>query len=182
METATSIITELVQKHTAELVAYAASRVKDRQETDDLVQNTFIAAFKGIENYKGDSSHRTWLFSILRNKITDHYRKFYRGKDQEISGDEYFDNNGSWITDKQPASFGDEEHLLDNSEFNDTLRTCREHLPGKQFAVIQMKYYDQLDADDICKELGLSSTYYWQLVHRAKLQLRDCLQKNWLNE
>ena len=182
METQADIITELVQKHTSELVAYAATRVRNREEADDLVQNTFIAAFKGLENYKGDSSHRTWLFSILRNKITDHYRKFYRGKDQEISGDEYFDNNGSWITDKQPASFGDEEHLLDNSEFNDTLRACREHLSDKQFAVIQMKYYDQLDADAICKELELSPTYYWQLVHRAKLQLRDCLQKNWLNE
>ena len=182
MESQTDIITELVHKHTSELVAYAATRVRNREEADDLVQNTFIAAFKGIKNYKGESSHRTWLFSILRNKITDHYRKFYRGKNQEISGDEYFHNNGSWIDDKQPTSLGDEEHILDNSDFNDTLRSCRSKLPDKQFAVIQMKYYGQLDSETICKELGLSSTYYWQLVHRAKLKLRDCIQKNWPNE
>ncbi len=182
METAANIITELVQKHTSELVAYASSRVKDREEADDLVQDTFVAAFKGLENYKGDSSHRTWLFSILRNKITDYYRKFYRGKDQEVSSDSYFDKNGSWLPDKAPSSLGEEEHLLDNPEFNTTLLNCREHLPEKQFAVLQMKYYDQLNSDSICKELEISSTYYWQLIHRAKLQLRDCLQKNWLNE
>jgi RNA polymerase sigma-70 factor (TIGR02943 family) len=182
VEAATDIITTLVQEHTSELVAYAASRVKDRQEADDLVQNTFIAAFKGLDNYKGDSSYRTWLFSILRNKITDHYRKFYRGKDQEISSDEYFDQNGSWLPDKAPSSLGEDEHLLDNPEFNTTLLNCREHLPEKQFAVLQMKYYDQLAAENICKELGISSTYYWQLIHRAKLQLRDCLQKSWTNE
>jgi len=182
METATDIITALVQEHTSELVAYAASRVKDRQEADDIVQNTFIAAFKGLENYKGDSSYRTWLFCILRNKITDYYRKFYRGKDKEVSSDAYFDENGSWLPDKTPQALGNEEHLLDNPEFNDTLMNCRQHLPKKQFAVLQMKYYDLLEANDICKELGISSTYYWQLIHRAKLQLRDCLQKNWLNE
>ncbi len=182
METATDIITALVQEHTSELVAYAASRVKDRQEADDIVQNTFIAAFKGLKNHKGDSTHRTWLFSILKNKITDHYRKFYRGKDKEVSSDAYFDENGSWLPDKTPQALGNEEQLLDNLEFNDTLMNCRQHLPKKQFAVLQMKYYDLLEANDICKELGISSTYYWQLIHRAKLQLRDCLQKNWLNE
>ena len=182
METATDIITALVQEHTSELVAYAASRVKDRQEADDIVQNSFIAAFKGLKNHKGDSTHRTWLFSILKNKITDHYRKFYRGKDKEVSSDAYFDENGSWLPDKTPQALGNEEQLLDNLEFNDTLMNCRQHLPKKQFAVLQMKYYDLLEANDICKELGISSTYYWQLIHRAKLQLRDCLQKNWLNE
>lgn len=182
MKTATNIISALVEKHTAELVAFTASRVKDRQVADDLVQETFIAAFKGLENYKGESSHRTWLFSILRNKIIDHYRKYYRGKDKEVSSDAYFDENGSWLPDKAPSSLGDDQHLLDNPEFNATLLNCREHLPKKQFAVLQLKYYDQLEADAICKELEISSTYYWQLIHRAKLQLRDCLQKNWLIE
>ena len=107
---------------------------------------------------------------------------FYRGKDKEVSSDAYFDENGSWLPDKTPQALGNEEQLLDNLEFNDTLMNCRQHLPKKQFAVLQMKYYDLLEANDICKELGISSTYYWQLIHRAKLQLRDCLQKNWLNE
>ena len=42
-----------------------------------------------------------------------------------------------------------------------------------------MKYIEGLESDDICKELNITASNYWVLIHRAKLQLRACLEKNW---
>jgi len=46
-------------------------------------------------------------------------------------------------------------------------------------ACIRLKFLDEKKGEQICQELGLSTTNYWQLIHRAKLQLRDCLEKYW---
>ncbi|MCF8459372.1 MAG: sigma-70 family RNA polymerase sigma factor [Flavobacteriales bacterium] len=174
-------IEQLVKDHTAELVAYAATRVKNRTEAEDLVQDTFIAAFKSFDTYKGDSTPRTWLFSILRHKIMDYYRSYYRSADQFTDTDGFFTEDGDWKQSAEPKEWETEEHLLDNPEFNTTLLDCRHKLSDNLFAVVQMKYYDQLDADAICKELEITPTNYWQLMHRAKLKLRDCVQKKWFN-
>ncbi|MCF8276478.1 MAG: sigma-70 family RNA polymerase sigma factor [Flavobacteriales bacterium] len=179
-QTATSTITKLVNDHTAELLAYAKARVKDATSADDLVQETFLAAYKGWDNFNKEASARTWLFSILKNKLMDHYRKHYREAEKMVSTDDFFDADGNWKPEAQPRA-GEEVHLLDNAEFNRVLLHCRKLLPENLFAVIQMKYYSELDADHICKELNISPTNYWQLMHRAKLKLRDCLQKNWTN-
>lgn len=177
---ATSTITWLVNAHTTELLAYAKARAKDEASAEDLVQETFLAAYKGWDKFNKEASARTWLFSILKHKLMDHYRKHYRQAATVSSGDEFFDADGNWKPEMKPVD-SEELHLLDDHEFNRVLLHCRKSLPENLFAVIQMKYYSQLDADSICKELNITPTNYWQLMHRAKLKLRDCLQKNWTN-
>lgn len=95
-QTATSTITKLVNDHTAELLAYAKARVKDATSADDLVQETFLAAYKGWDNFNKEASARTWLFSILKNKLMDHYRKHYREAEKMVSTDDFFDADGNW--------------------------------------------------------------------------------------
>jgi len=57
------------------LFNYTISRVNDRDIAQDLVQDTFFAGLKSMKNFKGEASERTWLVSILKRKIIDHYRK-----------------------------------------------------------------------------------------------------------
>lgn len=178
----TPTIEDLVNTHTAQLLAYAKTRVRSAEDAEDLVQQTFVAAHKSLDRFEGDSTPRTWLFSILRHKIMDHYRKYYRGENEVISAEEYFTEEGSWRNDKEPRQLDSDSHLLDNPEFNEVLMQCRDHLPERQYAVIQMKYYDHLDSEHICHELDITPTNFWQLIHRAKLKLRDCLQQNWTDE
>ena len=57
------------------LFNYTITRVNDREIAKDLIQDTFFAGLKSMKNFKGEASERTWLISILKRKIIDHYRK-----------------------------------------------------------------------------------------------------------
>ena len=70
--------------------------------------------------------------------------------------------------------------MVRSAEFMHVLNECKNRLNEVQNAVFTMKYIDGEDSEMICKELNISSSNYWVLVHRAKLKLRECLEKNWM--
>ena len=67
--------TQWVEDHTEEMLAWAYNKLSDKQLAEDLVQDTFLAALQSMDKFKGDSKPKTWLLSILNNKIIDHYRR-----------------------------------------------------------------------------------------------------------
>ena len=67
-----SIIETWVHEHGGYLFGYVLPRVRDRHVAEELVQESFLAALKAVESFRGDSSPRTWLVGLLRRKITDH--------------------------------------------------------------------------------------------------------------
>lgn len=68
-------LNELVEQYTDDLYSWAFHKVSDTEIAKDLVQDTFLTAAEKIGTFKGNSSPKTWLFAILKNKIIDHYRK-----------------------------------------------------------------------------------------------------------
>jgi len=177
-----------VQKHSDELYNWALHKTSQREIAEDLVQETFLAAVKAFEKFKGKSSPKTWLFSILNNKIIDHYRQsaktntLFKSVTEEqatSNSDSFFTNNGKWDNFQSHAIWEEETHLLDNQDFNKILAACIENLPLKWQLAIIAKYIDGKSGKEICKELDLSASNYWQVIHRAKLLLRKCLEKNW---
>jgi len=175
-------LSALVEKHTGELFARAYHKVSDAELAKDLVQETFLAAAQNVKTFKGKSSPKTWLFAILNNKITDYYRKKVS---QAVNIDHQlfsnlFDEEGSWQKQKQPKDWQeDEKNLLDDTEFQDVLEECLDQLPKRWNNAVKLKYLLSKKGDEICQELGVSRTNYWQIIHRAKLQLRDCIENNW---
>lgn len=169
----------LVHQYTSDLLRFAHSRVKDPQVAEDLVQVTFIAAWEGRTRFSGQSNIRTWLYSILKNKLADHYRKHYR--DPVVHGADKqeglpFDERGRWLTEDRPEPWP-EETVADKERMDLFLAHCLAALPPNWRAAIEMKFLRGDDASAICQELGISSTNYWQQIHRAKLKLRDCISK-----
>ncbi|MBL4585559.1 MAG: sigma-70 family RNA polymerase sigma factor [Flavobacteriales bacterium] len=176
-------ITQLVNDHTEEMVRYTMGKISNQSEAQDIVQDTFIAAFGSAGNFKGDSNPKTWLYGILKHKILDYHRKNFRQPKQvEIADDKqdaFFGADGAWKKEAQPQSWNEEAHLLDNPDFNMQLSNCISKLPPKQGTAIRLKYQEDVNVEIIRKELGITATNYWQLLHRAKLQLRQCLENNW---
>ncbi len=174
-----------VEEYTSELYSWAYHKVSNDVLAADLVQDTFLAAAEKIASFKGDSSPKTWLFSILNHKIIDHYRKkvnrIETWEEQSFSG--FFDAGGSWVETHKPKHWDeeDEKHLLDNDEFQQVLEKCMDALPEKWSACVKLKYLTEKNGDEICQELNITPSNFWQIVHRAKLQLRDCVEKNWYN-
>lgn len=166
------------------LYRYALPRVSDGEVAKDLVQETFLAAWRNYENFKGEISEKNWLFTILKNKIIDHFRKASTRLTDSLPGiadnDPYFDSGEHWTSVTAPKEWSvDTDSVIDKKEFYEVLGKCKSALKQIQNTVFTMKYLDGLESEDICKALNITASNYWVLIHRAKLQLRACLEKNW---
>jgi RNA polymerase sigma-70 factor (TIGR02943 family) len=169
------------------LYAFAIVRVNDEELAKDLVQETFLAALQRAHAFEGKSTERTWLTAILKNKIIDTYRKKSSGlKLVEMSVnepvEEFFEpKHGHWTQEQWPRPFGVENNdPLHNKEFNHVLQACMQKLPALWLSVFTMKHMDDATSELICTELKISPNNFWVIIHRAKLNLRACLQKNWI--
>ncbi len=182
MKSAADQLTGWVEEFTQELLSWALHKVSDIETAKDLVQDTFLAAAEKIEGFRGESSPKTWLFSILNYKIIDHYRKMVKqpvslGNDSFLS---FFSAEGDWRMEKRPSDWHEEEaHLLDNPEFMEVLSKCLKELPEKWNASVRLKYLLNMSGEEICQELDVTPTNLWQIIHRAKVQLRDCVENKW---
>ena len=177
-----------VERYADYLYSYAFARLNDEELARDLVQDTFLSALEKAESFRGDSSEKTWLTAIIKYKIVDVYRKksslpaiktISRFNDSE---EEFFDPElNNWKKEHWPQPFGVEEHdPLHNKEFMNVLQMCMQKLPELWFSVFKMKHMDDESTENICKQFRINSSNYWVIIHRAKVNLRSCLQKNWI--
>ena len=172
------------------LFNYAMSRINNEEEARDLVQETFLAALGRLERFEGRSTERTWLTAIIKNKIIDVYRKKASGLNKVAdhfehdsdNADGFFEpSDGHWQQQYQPKEFGLERYdPLASKEFNHIFQRCMQKLPALWIAVFTMKHMDDEDTGTICAELKVSPSNFWVIIHRAKVNLRECLQKNWI--
>ncbi len=174
-----------VEHYSDFLYRYAYSRVNDQTMAEDLVQETFLSALKAYDNFDGKSSERTWFVSILKHKIIDYYRKksrtakYFQDPGVNEGADDY-DDNGYWRLEHAPADWGNHpEDVLHQKEFMLILRECISALPEKIAAVFTLREMEEIDSKDICKELDITSSNLWVILHRARNQLRKCLEINW---
>ncbi len=171
-----------VSEHGDYLYRFALLRVNERQVAQDLVQDTFMAALHSLSSFKGNSSERTWFTSILKRKIIDRYRKTSgRPEINSIdSPEEDFLENGQWNPERAPRDWNAlPDELVHQSEFMQILKRCIKAIPKKIASVFTMKEIDGEKTADICKELNISSSNLWVMLHRARTQLRRCLELNW---
>jgi RNA polymerase sigma-70 factor (ECF subfamily) len=178
---------EWVSRYADYLYAYAIARINDEDKAKDLVQDTFLAALEKINYFEGKSNERTWLTGILKHKIVDVYRKksklvFTGVEEAEREQQDYFDQaDGHWLPAFAPQPFGiDQADVLVNKEFNQILKNCMKKLPPMWLSVFTMKHVDDEATEKICSELKVSAANFWVIIHRAKVNLRACLQKNWI--
>lgn len=175
-------VENLVKVHTEELYRWAFYKTSSQVVAEDLVQDTFLVAAEKFSTFQGKSTAKTWLFSILNNKIVDYYRKKAKIETNidNNSLSAFFDSDGSWNKNSMPSSWDtSEEHLLDNHDFKLVLKQCLDALPEKWNLCVKLKYLSGKAGEEICQEVGITSSNFWQIIHRSKLQLRECIENNW---
>ncbi|PCI11769.1 MAG: RNA polymerase subunit sigma-70 [Flavobacteriaceae bacterium] len=174
-----------VQLYSDYLFNYTITRVSGGEIAKDLVQETFFSGLKSMKNFKGLASERTWLVSILKRKIIDHYRKINSKKGKaEVRMNFYKDgeNEGEWIEERAPNTWAeDTDRGIKNEELKATLEYCIDKLPEKYGMVFNMKTIQGFETEEICKELDITSSNLWVIIHRARTQLRRCMEDNWFN-
>jgi len=186
-----------VEEYADEFFRFAMYRIKNREAAEDLVQDTFLSAFGSIDKFRRDCPEKSWLYNILRNKIIDYYRKKANQEIKrsssavDVDDDSYYDHFfqkegnsfGHWTENSAPKSWGiSADHIMEQEEFMHFLLLCLSLLPETWERVFSLKNIDDFTTEEICKELGITTSNLWTIIHRAKLQLRGCLEKRWLEK
>lgn len=174
------ILEKWVEEYSDYLLNFALSKIKNRDLALDFIQDTYVAALKNIDGFKGDSSPKTWLTSILNRKIIDYWRQQKSRKTKPMS---HFASEGSedtgWIADLGEVNQNSGESDIIFSEEQMLLDDCIGKLPELWQGIMNAKYYEQKKGDEISKEFNITSSNMWVIVHRAKTALKDCLGDKW---
>lgn len=172
-----------VDRYADYLFHYAVGRVSHAETAKDLVQETFFAGLHSAKNYKGDAAERTWLIAILKRKIIDYYRKANSAKGRAEVRIHYTtptDAERTWLEEQVADPYSkDGDKTLENEELGLAIQECITKLPKKQAQVFTMKTIRGMNTEDICNELGINPSNVWVTIHRARLSLMNCLNKNW---
>ncbi len=151
---------EFVRCYADVIYGYVAARLSpDVADADDLTQDVFLAAWRGIGGYSGGSSLRAWLLGIARHKVEDHYRARLRVADFEEAGE-------IASSDLEVDSFLDAERLRKRTV--STLAKLREDYR----ILLQWRYWEQKPTAEIAKELGRTEKAVERMLARARAQFR----------
>jgi RNA polymerase sigma-70 factor (ECF subfamily) len=177
---------EWVAEHSDALFAYAISRVNDNQTAEDIIQETFLAAIRSSDKFRGGAQVRTWLISILKNKIVDHFRRQSRSKVVDCESvpepaQQVFNEHQVWASEllrwpTDPAS------TLVESEFWTVFSACRDKLPDRLIAAFTLREIEQRGTDEICEMLDVTRANLAVRIYRARMMLRNCLESNWFQK
>lgn len=169
------------------LFGYAASRLRDQNAAEEVVQETLLAGIRFQAQFTGKGSQRGWLMGILKRKIIDFIRRREKHtRDSEVSGggdatDDLFKENGFWkkgVTTWSAVPDGN----LESSELWEIVAECLKHLPNGQADAFVLSVLEEMDSDDICKALKITDTNLWVRLHRARLRLAVCVGGKWNDE
>lgn len=175
-------------EHGDYLYRYALLKLRDEAAAEDAVQETLLAALGAWGRFSGQSTVRTWLTGILKHKILDFFRRQTRepsftpltdDPEAELSAleDALFDTTGHWASPR--PTWGDPEASLNQKLFWEAFLYCLENLSPIHARAFHLREIDGLSTEQICKELEISSTNCWVMLHRARLGLQQCLETRW---
>ena len=177
-----------LEGHRAYLLRFASLQLRDAAAAEDAVQETLLAAVRGAAAFDGRSAVRTWLTGILKHKIIDQLRRDARQRPLEGDveapdgdvADATFAEDGHWH--EFPADWGAPERSLESKQFWTVFEMCVQVMPARTARVFVMREVMELSTEEICKELGITTTNCWVMLHRARLALRACLEMKWFNK
>ncbi len=171
-----------------QMLKFARLQLNDEQLAEDAVQEALIGALKNSGSFARKSALKTWVFAILKNKITDQLRGRYRrgevSDDDECNksdslSDELFDDGGHWHADERPLHWGAPQKMVYDEQFWRVMDACLNHLPANQARAFMMREFIELTTDEICESLEVTVSNLNVMLYRARLRLRECMENNW---
>lgn len=168
-----------------QLLRFARTQLRNDAWAEDAVSDTLLAALEKPQAFAGQSQLKTWLVGILKHKVVDQLRRHTReatvlvDEDGEDIDELLFQPDGHFR--EMPPDWGSPEAHCRQHEFFEVMEACMSQLPPVQGRVFMMREWLEMDTNEICKELAISATNLWVLLHRARLRLRDCLQARWFS-
>jgi RNA polymerase sigma-70 factor (ECF subfamily) len=165
--------TQLVEKYEQRAYNLARKMMRDQQDAEDVLQETFISVYRNLSNFHGDSSFSTWLYRIATNASL---MKLRRRKEPPLSLDESIESNGDAALPREIADWGitPEEALL-SSETRAQMDVAITALPELLRTVFVLRDVEGLSVQETADVLKISVPNVKTRLHRARLMLRETL-------
>ena len=167
------------------LLRFATLQLRNDAQAQDVVQDALIAVLEKPERFAGQSSLRTYVTGIMKYKIIDVLRAAgrmrqidtYDDQSEADAVDALFTADGHTL--QAPRDWGDPDASFEQQDFFRVMQICLDKLPAQTARVFMMREWLELDTDEICKELAITTANVWVILYRARLRLRECLDLNW---
>jgi RNA polymerase sigma-70 factor (ECF subfamily) len=179
-----------LDEHGSALYSFALMHLRNPHQAEDAVQETLLAALQARQRYTGSASVRTWLTGILKHKIIDEFRRQARDapaldseeqaweNDEAARVDKEFQDDGHWA--HALSNWGNPESSLYSEQIWAVIERCLAVLSPRTARLFMLRDIWEMDSETVCKELSISENNLWTSLHRARLGMRQCLERNGL--
>jgi RNA polymerase sigma-70 factor (ECF subfamily) len=165
------------------LLRFAKLQLRDEAAAEDAVSATMLALLEKPDAFKGASSLRTYATGILKHKLIDQIRRCAREvvvptqEDQSIDEaiEALFDESGHWC--EEPPAWVEPERAVEQVQMMRALERCIEKLPGRLGRVFMMREWLEQDTREVCEELNITANNCHVMLFRARMLLRECLDR-----
>ncbi len=170
----------------AHLLRHARHAVHDAALAEDLVQETLIVVMQKHETRRGESTLRTWAIAILKHKVADWYRSPDRRRLMQLDDSDaladgveaLYDGVGGYH--EPVAAWQQPDGQVERKQMMQVLDACMTCLPEQTRRVFMMREWLGFETQEICEQLGVKADNCRVILHRARLALRRCMQRDWL--
>jgi len=170
---------EIIERHREKIFAIALSLLRNHADAEEIAQDTFIRAHRGLANFRGDSSLTTWLHRIALNLSRNRYWYYFRrNRHASSSFDSAFsdDNQASLATLIASDAPSPVQEAAAN-EFTELVAKCMELLGAGHRDILTRRNIMNCSYDDIAQSLGISIGTVKSRIARARICLRALLAK-----
>jgi RNA polymerase sigma-70 factor (ECF subfamily) len=181
-------IEELARRFGPALLRLARTFVSSDALAQEVVQETWVAVLEGLGRFRGESSLKTWLFSILVNRARSRAKAEGRSLPFSALGDEErggveesaFSWTGSWRREARPSPWPEQtaEDQLLLKESLAVVAEALDRLPPGQRAVVLLRDVEGVSSEEACNVLDLTETNQRVLLHRGRTAVRRALDEH----
>ncbi len=171
----TRAFAELVRRYEGKIFRLAQHITQNREDAEDVLQETFMKAYEHLDQFKGDSKFYTWIVRIAVNQALMKLRR--RKTDKSVSLDEQIDTGEDTIVREIAAWDEDPEQQFSREELGSILDRAIQSLDPPYRSVFVLRDIDELSTEETAEALGLSVPAVKSRLLRARLQLREKLTR-----
>ncbi|WP_460219797.1 RNA polymerase sigma factor [Psychroserpens sp. MEBiC05023] len=163
----TSAFSVLVDTYKDLVFTLALRMLKNREEAEEVAQDTFIKTYKSLHKFKGDSKFSTWIYRVAYNTCLDRIKKNRKYlNDVEINE----------FTTHQVKTIDNALDKLELEERNEAIQRCINHLPSEDSFLLTLYYFDDLSLDEISKIVGITANSIKVKLFRCRKKLATILK------
>ena len=163
----TNSFTILVDRYKDLVFTLAIRMLKNREEAEEVAQDTFIKAYKSLEKFKGDSKFSTWIYRVAYNTCLDRIKK----NKKHLNNVEINE-----FTEHQVVTIDNALDKMEVKEREEAMQRCIDTLPSEESFLLTLYYFDDLSLDEISKIVGITANSIKVKLFRSRKKLASILK------